>query len=232
MKKTAVLQSNYIPWKGYFDLIASVDEFIIYDDAQYTRNTWRNRNQIKTPQGLVWCTVPVRLTGRFAQSIRETEIADSAWAQKHIKSFRQYYSRTPFFEEVMHWLEPIYAEAYTHLSLLNRNLITAVCAYLGIKTRISCSWDYALEGDRVERLISLCRQTGAGEYVSGPAAQAYIDEQLFQEAGIKLTWFDYSGYPPYPQLYGPFVHEVSILDLLFNCGKDAATYMKMGALPA
>jgi hypothetical protein len=227
MKKIAILQSNYIPWKGYFDLIAAVDEFIIYDDMQYTRRDWRNRNRIKTPQGLQWLTVPVQVKGKYHQKIKETLIDGSKWAQVHWQSLTQNYRRAPYFDEVVSWLEPLYlAESYTHLSLLNRHFIEAVCDYLGIKTVISNSWDYTLLDGKTECLAGLCNQAGGTEYISGPAATDYIDENVFTEQGIKLTWFEYSGYPEYPQLWGEFIHEVTILDLLFNCGENAPRYMR------
>lgn len=227
MKKVAILQSNYIPWKGYFDMIAAVDEFILYDDMQYTRRDWRNRNKIKTPQGPVWLTVPVKVKGQYFQKIRDTEIDGAAWAATHWKSLAQHYARAPHFKEIREWLEPLYMErTYSHLSVLNRTLLEAVCRYLGIGTRISNSWDYTLVDGKTERLADLCRQAGGTEYISGPAAKDYIDEQIFTDSGIKLTWFDYEGYPEYPQLWGEFTHFVSILDLLFNCGKDSPRYMR------
>lgn len=227
MKKIAILQSNYIPWKGYFDLIAAVDEFILYEDMQYTRRDWRNRNQIKTPQGVQWLTVPVLVKGKYHQKIRDTEIDGTTWSEAHWKSLTQNYKRTPYFEDVSAWLAPIYlSESFTHLSALNRRLIEAVCAYLGIQTIISNSWDYQLIEGKTERLADFCIQAGGSEYISGPAAKDYIDDSIFTNAGIKLSWFDYSGYPEYPQLWGNFAHGVTILDLLFNCGQDASRYMR------
>jgi hypothetical protein len=227
MKKVAIVQSNYIPWKGYFDLIAAVEEFILYDDVQYTRRDWRNRNQIKTRQGLQWLTVPVRVKGKYHQKIRETEIDGDEWAVSHWKTLASNYRRAPYFETVAPWLEPIYLqETFDHLSALNHRLIRAVCAFLGIGTRITNSWDYALPEGKTERLVDLCVQAGGTEYVSGPAAKDYIDEHLFRDRGVKLTWFDYLGYPEYPQLWGEFVHGVTILDLLFNCGPHAPRYMR------
>lgn len=227
MKKVAIVQSNYIPWKGYFDMIAAVDEFILYDDMQYTRRDWRNRNQIKTPQGVQWLTVPVKVKGKYHQTIRETEIEGTQWATDHWKALAQNYRRASFFAEVADWLEPLYVEeSPSHLSVLNRQLIEAICAYLGITTTISNSWNYLLSEGKTERLAKLCISAGGSEYISGPAAKDYIDESIFAEYGIKLTWFDYVGYPEYPQLWGEFAHGVSILDLLFNCGKDASRYMR------
>jgi hypothetical protein len=226
-KKIAIVQSNYIPWKGYFDMIAAVDEFILYDDMQYTRRDWRNRNKIKTPQGLQWLTVPVKVKGKYHQAIRETEIDGSDWVEAHWKCLSQNYRRAPHYDEIEDLFEPLYRQRrHTHLYALNREFIMAVCDYLGITTRISNSWDYILNDGKTERLAGLCLQAGGTEYISGPAAKDYIDESVFSEHGIKLTWFDYSGYPEYPQLWSGFTHGVTILDLLFNCGKVAQHYMK------
>lgn len=226
-KKIAIVQSNYIPWKGYFDMIAAVDEFILYDDMQYTRRDWRNRNQIKTPQGLQWLTVPVKVKGKYHQTIRETEIDGTDWTEAHWKSIAQNYRKAPHFEEIAAIFEPLYRQRqYTHLSALNRELIEAVCAYLSITTKISNSWDYQLIEGKTERLADLCAQAGGTEYISGPSAKDYIEESFFTERGIKLSWFGYTGYPEYPQLWGEFTHGVTILDLLFNCGKDAPNFMK------
>ena len=230
LKKVAIVQSNYIPWKGYFDMIAAVDEFILYDDMQYTRRDWRNRNQIKTPQGLVWLTVPVQVKGKYHQKIRDTEIDGTEWAALHWKSLVQNYRRAPHYQDVASWLEPLYlGESCTHLSHLNRRFIEAICQYLGIRTRISNSWDYTLVDGKTERLADLCAQAGGSEYISGPAAKDYVDEQVFADMGIRLTWFNYTGYPEYPQLWGEFCHGVSILDLLFNCGQDARRHMRFVA---
>ncbi|MDW3681745.1 WbqC family protein [Cupriavidus sp. CV2] len=227
LKKIAILQSNYIPWKGYFDMIAAVDEFILYDDMQYTKRDWRNRNQIKTPQNVQWLTVPVQVKGRYDQKIKDTEIDGADWALAHWKTLEQNYRRAQCFDEIKSWLAPLYLdEHYTHLSQLNRRFIDAVCKYLGINTVISNSWDYVLSDGKTERLADLCAQARGTEYISGPSAKDYIEESVFSEKGIKVSWFDYSGYPEYPQLWGEFVHGVSILDLLFNCGNSAPRYMR------
>jgi hypothetical protein len=227
MKKVAILQSNYIPWKGYFDMIAAVDEFILYDDMQYTRRDWRNRNQIKTPQGVQWLTVPVQVKGKYDQKIKDTLIDGSDWATAHWKTLVQNYRRAPHFLEVAQRLEPLYlSESYTNISQLNRRFIEVICHYLGIKTIISNSWDYNLLDGKTERLADLCMQAGGTEYISGPSAKDYVDESVFNNINIQLTWFDYAGYPEYPQLWAEFTHGVTILDLLFNCGKDAPKYMR------
>lgn len=227
MKKVAIIQSNYIPWKGYFDMIAAVDEFILYDDMQYTRRDWRNRNQIKTPQGVQWLTIPVKAKGNYHQKIRQTEIDGTDWAATHWKALVQNYRRAPHFADIAEWLEPLYLkEASTHISQLNRRFIEAICNYLGIKTVITNSWDYTLLDGKTERLADLCMQAGGTTYISGPAAKEYIVEEVFADMGIKLTWFEYACYPEYPQLWGEFSHGVTILDLLFNCGKDSPRFMR------
>ncbi len=225
MKKIAILQSNYIPWKGYFDLIAAVDEFILYDDMQFTKNDWRNRNKVKTSKGLEWITVPVGQNIR--RRIRDVVLPDEPWQERHWKTLETNYRRAPHFAQVAALIEPIYRQRrYSRLSALNRELIEAVCAYLHITTRIRNSWDYQLIDGKTERLADLCAQAGGTEYVSGPAARDYIDERAFAGCDIRLTWFDYDNYPEYTQLWGKFEHRVTILDLLFNCGRDAVRYMK------
>lgn len=225
MKKVAILQSNYIPWKGYFDLIGCVDEFILYDDMQFTKNDWRNRNQIKTPSGLQWLSVPVGQDIR--RRIKDVEILSHDWQIKHWKSLCANYVRAKNFKVIAEWLEPIYvAELHTNLTQLNRRLIEAVCVYLDISTVIKNSWDYELSEGKTERLVNLCRQAEATVYLSGPAAKSYLDETLFASAGIQVEWSDYIGYPKYPQLWGEFTHGVTILDLLFNCGAESAQYMR------
>lgn len=225
MKSVAILQSNYIPWKGYFDIIASVDEFILYDDMQFTKNDWRNRNKIKTPNGLEWLSIPVGQN--INRRIRDVEINNPGWQEKHWRTLQANYSRSPYFREIFSLLEPIYCEyKHTHLSQVNRILIEAVCNYLGIKTVIKNSWDYELTDGKTERLVDLCLRSNATEYISGPAARNYIQAELFSNEGIHLKWFEYEGYPEYVQLWGEFQHGVSILDLLFNCGKNSPRYMK------
>lgn len=225
-KRVAIVQSNYIPWKGYFDLMASVDEFILYDDMQYTRRDWRNRNQIKTPHGLHWLTVPVKVKGRFQQTILETEIQDTRWAQDHWKALQLNYARARHFNHLADMLEPLYREPFTHLSDLNSRFIKAICACLGINTRMTPATDYGVSGDKTERLVQLCLKAGASVYVSGPAARCYLDETAFHHHGMTVEWFDYSGYPEYSQLWGTFVHNVTVLDLLFNTGPEAPAFMK------
>jgi hypothetical protein len=226
-KCVAIVQSNYIPWKGYFDLINSADEFILYDDVQYTTRDWRNRNRIKTKKGLMWLSVPVQTSGKRLQKIRETVVADSEWTARHWKAIITNYARTDYFKSYGEVFKRLYAEMdEKFLSRINYRFIEAICRVLGITTKISWSMDYNLTEGKTERLVGLCSDAGATEYLSGPAAKAYLDERLFTDKGIKVTYYDYSGYPEYKQLFPPFVHEVSIMDLIFNVGPNAPKYMK------
>lgn len=227
MKRIAILQSNYIPWKGYFDLINSVDEFIIYDDMQYTRRDWRNRNKIKMSDGLRWLSIPVDVKGKYFQKINETQVSDISWSLAHWKTIIQVYSKTKFFNEYRIIFDEFYAKNQEkYLSLINFRLIELVNSILGIKTRIKWSSDYELLEGQTERILGICQQAGADIYLSGPAAKDYFDESLAEKMGIKVEWMDYSGYPEYQQLYPPFEHGVTILDLIFNEGKNATKFMK------
>jgi hypothetical protein len=225
-KKVAIVQSNYIPWKGYFDLIHSVDEFILFDDAQYTRRDWRNRNQIKTKEGPLWLTIPVRATGNYLTPIRSIVVSDAQWRTTHWRSITASYSRAPHFKDYKEIFEELYLGSTDEsLSTINRLFLVRICEILGIKTRLTWSMDYEIVAGRTERIVSLCRQAGAGAYLSGPSARGYLDAGQFAAAGVELVFFDYAGYPEYPQAHPPFRHEVSILDLLFNVGPAATSHM-------
>jgi hypothetical protein len=233
MKRVAILQSSYIPWKGYFDLIRQVDEFILYDDAQFTRRDWRNRNQIKTKDGLLWLTIPVHVKGRFTQAIKDVTISDAGWGDQHFKTIAAAYARAPHFRAYRDMIEDLYRGASSsRLSDVNRRFIDAFAALFGIRTKLSWSMDYALPEGRVERLVGLCQQAGATAYLSGPAAKEYIDPKQFADAGIELSYMDYSGYPEYTQLHPPFSHHVSVIDLIFSVGPAAADYLVRSGKPA
>lgn len=225
--KVAILQSNYIPWKGYFDIINKADVFIIYDEVQYTKNDWRNRNLIKTANGKEWITIPVRQK-QLGQTIDDTYVLNNLWRKKHPRMLQANYSKATFFKELF----PVFMDIYEKtdilsLSEINYSFICKVCELLGINTRIIYSKELHLRGDKLMKLIDACNKLNATTYISGPAAKSYIDEDVFQKHQIKVEWMDYEGYPEYPQLFPPFVHGVSILDLLFNVGPaNAKEYMK------
>ena len=226
-KSVAIVQSNYIPWKGYFDMIRSVDEFVLYDDVQYTRRDWRNRNRIKTPQGIQWLTMPVEVKGKYLQAIKDTRISDPTWSRKHWQTLCHCYSKAPCFREFRELLQELYLNCRCEfLSDINRTWIDAICRLLGITTHIRQSMDYHLSAaDPSARLLEICTQAGANVYLSGPAAQTYLDESLFRQAGVEVRYMNYAGYPEYPQLYPPFDHAVTVLDLLFMVGRQALAYL-------
>jgi hypothetical protein len=199
---------------------------ILYDTAQFTKNDWRNRNRIKLRGGAVWLTIPVR--HRFGQSIEETVVADARWATRHWRTLEQSYARSSHFADLAGWAEGLYREAARErqLSAINHRFLSEICRILGIQTPLCWSSGYRLVGGGTERLVDLCRQVGATEYFTGPKARAYLDEGQFAREGIAVTYADYSGYPEYRQLFPPFEHAVSILDLLFNEGPDASRYMR------
>jgi len=226
MKKIAILQSNYIPWKGYFDLINRVDEFILYDTAQYTKNDWRNRNKIKTSQGIQWLTIPVRQEN-LNQKIQDTKISDTKWNIKHWRAITQNYAKARYFKEYKELFESLYLECDdVYLSQINFRFITAINDILGITTKMRWSSEFELIDGQTERLLGICKDCGADSYISGPAAKKYLDEELLRQENIKVEWMDYSGYSEYGQLFSPFEHGVSILDLIFNKGSKATVFMR------
>jgi hypothetical protein len=227
VKRLAISQSNYIPWKGYFDTIARVDEFVLYDDMQFTRRDWRNRNQIKTAQGPLWLSIPVQSKGNYFEPIKNIRISDPSWAAQHWKTIRLNYSRAPFFAEYGPQIEALYEAAgkLERLSEVNYLFLRNLCDLLGITTPLTWSMDYEVGEGKNERLISICQQAGATHYLSGPAAKDYVDESAFQAAGVQVEWMDYSHYREYEQRFGEFVHGLSVLDVIFNCGQEAPNFV-------
>lgn len=228
----AIVQSNYLPWRGYFDLIRSADELILFDSVQYTKRDWRNRNVIKTPQGPQWITIPVEVKGKYLQPIDETRIADTGWAETHIRTIEANYRRAAGFADVAPWLFEIMraAAAEPLLTQVNERLLRAIAERLQVRTPLRRCTDLL---DRAEmarmdastRLLALCQAAKAQRYLSGPAARDYLDESLFASAGIEVAWMDYGGYPDYPQLWGAFEARVSVVDLLLNVGDKAAAFL-------
>lgn len=223
-KRVAILQSNYIPWKGYFDIIHDVDEFIFHDDLQYTKQDWRNRNRIKTARGVSWITIPVGSDEK--RLICDVVLPATSWAADHWRRIEASYARAPFFETYRPLFEDIYlGRPSRFLSDLNQHLIRAIAGLLGAGTRCRDSRELDLRGSKQDRVIDIVQRIGGDVYVSGPSAKAYLDPGRFADAGIELVWKDYDGYPEYQQLHPPFVHQVTILDLLFHTGPDAPYYI-------
>ncbi len=219
--KIAILQSNYIPWKGYFDIINLVDEFIVYDECQYSKGTWRNRNKIKTPAGLKWLSIPVNFKFREKTHIKDVTVRDHTWVQKHIEAFKMNYAKAPYFEELMPFFESLYDQCrYAYrLSEINYIFIKSITEKLGFDTDITFSNQYnIISTNPTERLIELCSKAGGTVYLSGPAAKNYLEQEKFKDNGIELRWMDYTSYLPYPQINGVFQHNVTVIDLLLNIG--------------
>jgi hypothetical protein len=223
--RVAAIQSSFIPWRGYFDFIASVDCFVVLDDVQYTTRDWRNRNKIKTPKGVEWLSVPV-LHKERSQLVLETKIDyGTSWWKKHMGTWSANYRAAPYFDLIMEILSGSIEDEVTTISQLNIKLMRKICEYLGISTPMMLSTELTLEGSKTERLIDLLGKLNASAYLSGPSADAYLDKEAFRRSGIRLEYKSYD-YAPYPQLWGNFAGEVTVLDLIANCGPGAKNYIR------
>jgi hypothetical protein len=227
--RLGIVQSNYIPWRGYFDFINSVDTFVLLDTVQYTKRDWRSRNQIKTSEGLHWLSIPVDTKGKFNQKICEVRVSDETWSRKHWKTISQSYKKANCFSEVSGLFATIYEEisTYKFLTEINFHFISSICKFLGIDTKILFAIDVAYANDfedKSQRLLEICRALKATTYLSGSAAKDYLDEKLFNQSGISVEWLKYPEYPVYDQPHGEFAHNLSILDTLFCVGKDARQF--------
>ena len=221
----ACVQPCFLPWKGFFHIIQKSDVFVFYDDAQYDRRSWRNRNRIKTPSGSKWLTVPVHVKGRYYEAINKVRIRnDLPWKHKHLETIRHSYTKAPFFEMYFEWIRGVYDRDWSLISDLDIALTRELSRELGLSTRFALSSELDLVAGRTEKLVEICLAHGADRYLSGPTAKAYIQEEKFIKAGLELEYMEYQ-YPEHPQLHGPFDHFVSIIDLLFNCGPEAPCYI-------
>ena len=222
-----MLQSNYIPWKGVFDLINRVDVFVFYDDVQYTKKDWRSRNKIPTKNGELWLTVPVKTKGKFNQLICEAEIdAASDWQAKHKRTLTLNYSKAPFFSDYSGLLDDFYTEhQWTNLSEMNRYMTEKLARRLGIATEFINGAELNCPGGKDgEKVINICEKLGCDWFINGPSSKDFMDQSKFDAAGIELHYMDYA-YPKYNQHIYPFDHYVSIFDLLFNEGPNAPHYI-------
>lgn len=228
-KSIAILQSNYIPWKGYFDIIASVDEFVIFDDVQFTRRDWRNRNKIVLDGRVQWLTIPVASKGRYDAPIQEIEVSEPDWATKHWRSIQHAYRKAPHYKEYAPFLEELYTRAGSlrRLTAINELFLRAFADRLGLTTQFVRSSEIPRVADNpTGRLVEICVGRAGREYVSGPAARSYIENAQFEAAGIALCYANYRGYPTYDQRLEPFEHGVSIIDLMMCCGPAARDHLK------
>jgi hypothetical protein len=223
-----ILQPSYIPWRGYFDQIRRADTFIFYDDVQYDKHGWRNRNQIKTATGKKWLTIPVHSGGvTGGVPIKDVRIDWSKpWAETHLRSLTGAYSKAPFFRKYMPLLEAFYERRDAHIAELTIATTVQLARELGfVNTQFVRSSElHGIDGQKTSRLIQILLQVGATHYISGPSAKDYMEAEAFENAGISLEYMTYE-YPEYPQLYPPYDPFVSILDLLFMTGDRAAEFI-------
>ena len=223
--KVAILQSNYIPWKGVFDMIHKVDKFVFFEDVDYTKRDWRTRNSIKSANGDTMLVVPVKKSSRGTKIYEIELLNDGKWQKKHLNTIKLSYSKAKFFKDFEWVLEEIYVNhTWEKLSTFNIFVTKLLCKILKIETEFINSVDLATDGVKDEKLIEICKKVGGTHYISGPAAKDYIDDDKFKNANITLEYMDYT-YPEYPQLHGDFNHYVSVLDLIFNCGPNAIEYI-------
>lgn len=223
-----ILQPSYIPWRGYFDQIRRADLFIFYDDVQYDKHGWRNRNQVKTAHGKKWLTVPVH-SGGVTQGISVKDVRidwTKPWPQQHIRSLTSSYNKAPFFKRYLPLLESMYARRDESIADFTIETTIALARQLGIQhTRFQRSSEIdGIAGEKTGRLIQILKKVGASHYISGPAARDYIEADKFSQAGIGLEFMEYK-YPEYIQFYPPYDPNVSALDLLFMMGDRAASYI-------
>ncbi|MGY0572845.1 WbqC family protein [Bradyrhizobium sp. RDM12] len=225
--RISIIQSCYIPWKGFFDLIGQCDEYVIYDRMQFVKRHWHNRNRIKTANGIEWLTIPVITKGRFSQPIDEVLI-EKPWAEKHWRALELAYRHAPFFDalapRVQAWYER--ADKERRLTDINELFTREIAGLLSLRTRIVRDTAYPVDGAKTARLLAIAQAAGADSYLSGPSARAYLDEPLLAAGGVTAEWMRYDGYPQYPQLHGGFEHAVSVLDLLFHTGPEAPLFAR------
>ena len=226
--KCVILQPSYIPWRGFFDQIFRADTFVFYDDVQYDKHGWRNRNRVKTANGPAWLTIPVRSQGNVIQHTPIHEIAidwSRDWTKKHLRTLEQAYAKAPFYARYEGLLRNRLAKHPEKLADLTIDLTIALAQELGLESRrFLRASQMGIAGSRTARLVAMLRQLGATHYISGPSAKAYLEEDKLSAAGITLEYMEYR-YPEYPQLYPPFDPQVSILDLLFMTGPEAPQYI-------
>jgi len=225
MKKIVILQPNYIPWKGYFHLIKEADCFVFLDHVQYSKRDWRNRNRIKTCEGVKWITIPT-ISNRNSRINQVCIDNKTRWNVKHFNQIYHNYHKTPYFKDFYSFIEEVYLkENWLSLSEFNQCLIKKISRYLHIYTSFYKSSDFQLPQEKNSMLIGLVQELGGTNYVSGPKAESYLKLDQFQKAGIEVNFFKYPDYPEYPQMWKDFEHQVSILDLMFNIGPNSGDFI-------
>jgi WbqC-like protein family len=231
--KLAISQPAYLPWSGYFDLIDQVDAFVLLDSVQFEKQSWQQRNRIKTPTGLQWLTVPVVMRERFGQLIKEVEIRDCGFAKKHLRAIELNYARATFFKDYFPELRLVLTcSSRSHLLDLNLRLIEWLMMVLGIRTRLFFSSSLGLVGKRTDLLAKICAHFGATQYISPLGSAAYLLEEvdILHSRSIEVLFQNYS-HPEDRQMFPPFVPYASALDLVLNEGERAMDIVRSGRQP-
>ncbi|OGF51209.1 MAG: hypothetical protein A2044_06805 [Candidatus Firestonebacteria bacterium GWA2_43_8] len=224
--KLSVHQPQYIPWLGYIDKLAKSEAFVFLDNVQYKKREFQNRNKIRTKEGFLWLTVPVVTKGKYDQLIREVEIDNSEnWRKNHFEALRHNYGKAPFYPEHEKFLKDIYSKEWKKLSELNMYIVKYILDYLGIQIPLYLESELAIEGVKTDRLVNICKKLKADIYLSGQGAKDYIEEGKFAAAGIKLEYQEFE-HPVYTQVFNGFESHLSVLDLLFNKGRESAKIFK------
>ena len=225
MSKVIITQSNYIPWKGYFSAMRQATHLVLYDDMQYTKRDWRNRNMLITPNGPKWLSIPINVKGKFHQKINESQVSDNNWGENHWNFIKNNYIKSPYFKEYQHHFIDLYLNPISsYLSDINLGFITKIITLLEIDIKVISSKEFNLKGDKTEKLVNVCKELNAEKYYTGPAAKNYMDESLFTNNNIEIEYYNFSGYPEYKQQWEGFSHAVSILDMFFNLGPKTIKY--------
>lgn len=219
--RAVILQPFYLPYIGVFELLRLADVFVMYDDVQYSHQTWTNRNRIRTAGGPKWLSVPVKTD--LGQLIEDVRIDDTQkWSRKHLMTIQHAYARTAGIDELLTVLTPSYDDPPEHLVDLNLDTFAGLCGLLGVESRIVRSSAMDIDGASSERVLNCCLELGADTYLSGPSARSYLDEQSFADAGIELEYFAVD-HPTWPQAQGEdFVSHLSVVDAIANLGPDRA----------
>jgi len=228
----AVMQPTYLPWVGYFDLMDQVDLFVLLESVQFEKQSWQQRNRLRTPNGLEWLTVPVLISGRFGQCINDVQIKVGEFPSKHLKTIRQHYGRCKYFEQYWPEFQRIMLEAEEHASLadLNISLLRWLADCLGITTPIMRATEvYLGSASRSDRLVEILERVGADSYLSPRGSLEYLqaDREVFSRARISVA-FQTFDHPTYSQRYQPFMVGASVIDLLFNEGPGTLRVIRSG----
>ncbi len=217
-KVICIHQPDFLPYLGFFDRLIQSDTFVILDNVQFLRRGWHHRDKLKTPQGIQWLTVPIQKKGHYSQSIKDTQIDNTLdWKRKHLMMIEHNYRKSPYFEAFFEELQQIYHKPFTYLIDLNLELLEWLFQIFRISSHTILASSTEITSSSSSRLIELVQYCHGTTYFSGPGAKAYLDEELFTRHNLTVHWQEFT-HPVYPQLHGPFIANLSVLDCLLNCG--------------